>query len=261
MQSHRKTIFISDLHLQKKHIDSAEWFLYLLSQLPGKADALYILGDLFEAWVGDDDNDPFVHDIIAALKAATQNGLAIYYLHGNRDFLIGKKFLKATGCVLLKEEQLISVYGTPLLLMHGDLLCGDDFNYLRFRKVIRQPILHKIYLLLPLYVRKTIAKFLRNQSSRYTAHLPLQKMDVTTNMLQSYLSKYKTSHILHGHTHQPAIHNEMLNDRMIQRIVLGAWHDHANMLVWDAAGHKRLIDFNLQDKPLDFDARSFVKVG
>jgi UDP-2,3-diacylglucosamine hydrolase len=238
-----KTFFISDLHLEENRPDSTQQFLQLLKNCHASVDALYILGDLFEAWIGDDDDTPFHRSIIEALHSATQKGLAIYFLHGNRDFLIGKKFLKDTGCKLLAEEEKIILYNTPVLLMHGDTLCTRDVAYLKWRKKSRNPILHTLlFSIWPLALRKRFAQKMREKSAQHTQHAALEIMDVTQEEVERVMQKHQVHFLIHGHTHQPGMHSFTRANATATRIVLGAWHDRANMLVWDASGVKQLVE-------------------
>ena len=157
MSGLRKTLFVSDLHLDESQPEITTQFLQLLHQLQPSVDALYILGDLFESWIGDDYEVPHYQQIITALKSVTARGTPIYFLYGNRDFLIGKKFLRETGCQLLPDETKIFLYGQPVLLMHGDTLCTKDIAYMKARKKMRNRYLQTLFLLLPLSVRINIA--------------------------------------------------------------------------------------------------------
>lgn len=236
MHNIRKTLFISDLHLDENHPEIASIFLQFLQNTAPLSDALYILGDLFEAWIGDDDLSPFHQSIIHALHDATSKGLPIYFIHGNRDFLISDAFLQATGCQLLAEETVIDLYGTRVLLMHGDTLCTHDRNYLRVRKKLRHPFIQKLFLLLPLFLRRKIANRMRAKSQGYTQSAPHWIMDVADDEVQRVLGKHRLELIIHGHTHRPAFH--------AARIVLAAWHTQGNMLAWDNEGNKELINFS-----------------
>lgn len=239
----RKTFFISDLHLDESHPEITQKFLQFMQHLDASVDAVYILGDLFEAWIGDDDNSAFHDDIIKTLHAVTQKNIPIYYLHGNRDFLIGKRFLQATGCVLLQDETRISLYGSPVLLMHGDTLCTKDVAYLKARNKMRHPLLQTLFLLLPLGLRRKIAQSLRAKSRQYTTAMAAEVMDVTADAVESVMQKNAVHALIHGHTHKPDIHHLVVGGMPALRIVLGAWHEKGNKLVWDEMGNKALVDF------------------
>ena len=241
MNPSKKTLFISDLHLYPQQPRIAAIFKQLLQQCDASVDALYILGDLFEAWIGDDDDTPFHRDIIAALRTATQKGLPVYFMSGNRDFLIGKKFLRETGCKLLNDEEKISLYGTPVLLMHGDTLCTQDTRYLNWRKKSRNPLLQSFFLnFLPLRVRKKIADKMRAASMRHTQHAQAEIMDVTHHEVERVMRKHNVNVLIHGHTHKPGVHAFRIDNHDAMRIVLDAWHDHGSVLVWESDGKKEL---------------------
>lgn len=237
-----KTIFISDLHLEENRPDILQILLKLLDNFNSSIDALYILGDLFEAWIGDDNDTPFHRKIIHAFKSVTKKGVPIYILHGNRDFLIGKKFLQESGCTLLADETKIELYGTPVLIMHGDTLCTKDRDYIKARKKMRNGFIKKMFLLLPLNLRKKIATQLRLSSQKHISTLPTEIMDVTQDEVERIMQKHEVSYLIHGHTHRPDFHQFMLRHAPATRIVLGAWHEHGNMLVWDASGEKKLFN-------------------
>lgn len=243
MTALRKTIFISDLHLDESHPAISDKFIALINSLDTHTDAVYILGDLFEVWIGDDENTPLQQRIEQALKALVQRGVAVYFLHGNRDFLIGERFLRESGCQLLPDESLIQVYKSSILIMHGDTLCTDDTAYIRARKIMRNRWLQKLFLMLPLFMRKKAAAALRAESRKHTGSVPGEIMDVTDNAVTRIFTKYKVSCLVHGHTHRPRIHHIEVDHNQVSRIVLGAWHDHGNMLVWDENGSTQLIDF------------------
>jgi UDP-2,3-diacylglucosamine hydrolase len=236
-----KNLFISDLHLDESHPEMARLFLTFLHKASLEAQALYILGDFFEAWIGDDDLTPFNLTIIQALKKATDSGLKIFLMHGNRDFVIGKKFLKMTGCVLLPEEYVVNLHGTPTLLMHGDTLCSDDIAYLKFRRKARIKFLQNIFFLWwPLSVRRKKAAMMRAKSKEYTSTAPEKIMDVTQAEVERVMQKHGVQHLIHGHTHRPNVHHFQLNNHSATRTVLGAWHSAGSVLVCDETGKQTL---------------------
>lgn len=243
MCKHQKIYFISDLHLDESHPKAIAQFLRLLNQCDASIDALYILGDLFEVWIGDDDNSTFYQAVISALKNVTQKGLPVYLLYGNRDFLIGKHFLHQTGCQLLPDEAKINIYNTPVLLMHGDTLCTNDVVYLQLRKKIRHPLLQKFFLLLPLKLRRQIANKMRAKSRHHTQTISLDVMDVVQEEVESKMKKHAVNLLIHGHTHRPGIHQFTMHDASASRIVLDAWHDRGNVFVWNETGEKELVWF------------------
>jgi UDP-2,3-diacylglucosamine hydrolase len=236
----KKTLFISDLHLDESHPTILDAFLKLLNQCDSSIEALYILGDLFQAWIGDDDDTPFHRQVIDALRATTQKGIPIYFMHGNRDFLIGKRFLQATGCRLLTEEETISLYGTRVLLMHGDSLCTRDVEYLKWRKIALHPFFQWLANASPLKLRRYVANKLRASSMQHTKRVNKEIMDVTHEEVIRVLQKHQSLFLIHGHTHKPGIHEFPLESKMATRIVLDAWHEKGNMLAWDSEGNKKL---------------------
>jgi UDP-2,3-diacylglucosamine hydrolase len=234
-------LFISDLHLEESRPDITDIFIRFMHHDARQADALYILGDFFEAWVGDDDATDFNRSIFAALKAATMAGLPIYFMHGNRDFLIGKRFVKATGCRLLPDEYVVNLAGVPTLLMHGDSLCIEDVAYQKFRKKSRNWFLQKCFLLKSLKSRQQIAADMRAKSKMHTSNAPANVMDVTQSEVARVMLKHDVEHLIHGHTHRLAVHEFVLANKPATRTVLGAWHDHGNVLVCSEDGKQELI--------------------
>lgn len=242
MTPQNKTLFISDLHLESERPEIAAQFFQLLKNSIGTIDALYILGDFFESWIGDDDLSPFHQEVIDALKSATTNGLPIYFMHGNRDFLLGKQFFNATGCQFLPDESKILLYNTPVLLMHGDTLCTLDKKYQQSRKKMRNPIIQKLFLLLPLQLRRYIANKMRQTSMQHIQIASAESMDVTQSAVMNVMQKHHVLYLIHGHTHRPAIHQFSIDEHPATRIVLASWEQHGSMLMWDASGNKELID-------------------
>lgn len=242
MSNPRKTLFISDLHLEESRPDIIRQFSQLLESCDQSVDALYILGDLFEAWIGDDDDSSFHTDIIQALKSVTSQGISIYFMRGNRDFLIGRKFMQATGCKLLPDEKKIMLYNTPVLLIHGDTLCTRDISYLKWRKFARNPILHTLFfLILPLTLRRKFAQKMRDKSAKHTRTVTEEIMDVTPDAVVNVMQKHNVQTLIHGHTHKPFIHHLTVNNSPATRIVLAAWHQQGSVLVWQENGEKHLV--------------------
>lgn len=223
-----KTLFISDLHLSPTTPDITQVFSQLLSHKMQEIDALYILGDLFELWIGDDDKHPF-HEQIAQTIAQVTQYCPVFFMHGNRDFLLGQHFAKQCGMQLLTDPTLIDLYGRPALLMHGDSLCTQDSAYQRYRKYARSPFLQKIFLSLPLSIRRKIADRMRQTSQQQNQYKSNILMDVTQSEVEHCLNESHCSLLIHGHTHQPAIH---IKNKQI-RAVLGAWHTAGNFLEYD----------------------------
>ncbi len=238
----KKIIFISDLHLEEGQPAITKLFLQLLTQAAEEeAYALYILGDLFEVWIGDDNLTPFNQSILLALKKVTEQGLKVYVIHGNRDFLLGKKFMRLTGCQLLPDEKVISLFGVPTLLMHGDTLCTDDMAYLKFRKKARHWLFQKLFLWKSLTKRQVIASRYRQASQAHIAAAPDHIMDVTQSEVERVMVKQGVQHLIHGHTHREAVHTFQLNNKTATRIVLGAWHGNGSALVCQPDGKRELI--------------------
>lgn len=227
------TYFISDLHLSDERPDITGLFEQFLQNEARKADALYILGDLFDAWIGDDDQTSFHRRVISAIARLTASGVPAYFIHGNRDFLIGERFARETGVILLPEEACIDLYGTPTLIMHGDTLCTLDTSYLRFRKIIRNPWLLAVLTRLPLAFRRYIARRLRaeSKSQKPLSDSDLVRMDATEEAVQDAFRRHQVRRLIHGHTHQPCIHQHPLpSGETGTRIVLGDWYEHGSVL-------------------------------
>ncbi len=237
------TTLISDLHLEENNPHLADIFRKFLIDCTTSSNALYILGDFFEAWIGDDDLTPFNRMIIDALAQATQKGLPIYFTHGNRDFMIGKKFLNMTGCQLLPDECVANIFGTPTLLMHGDTLCTDDIKYLKFRKKSRSAWFKFIIHLYSLKKRREIAARYREASKIHTRNTPEYIMDVTQDEVIRVMKKNNVLHMIHGHTHRPAVHHFKIDNNDATRTVLAAWHEQGNALICHADGKQELINF------------------
>lgn len=238
----KKTIFISDLHLDITAPAMAETFIHYTASLGSDVDAVYILGDLFESWIGDDDKTDFNDTIIAAIKSLTMRGIPVYLLHGNRDFLLGKRFMQASGCQLLPDESVVTVYNTPVLLMHGDTLCTRDIVYLKSRKWLRNTFIQKLFLMLPLSMRRSAANKMRMKSQQHIKSVTADIMDVTHSEVIKVMKQHQVTNLVHGHTHRMAMHQFTLDNMPAMRIVLGAWHHQGNMLCWTEDGNKSLID-------------------
>ena len=224
------TLFIADLHLQTEEPAITAGFLRFLAGTAQEADALYILGDLFEAWIGDDDPNPLHRQIAAALKALTDSGVPVYFLHGNRDFLLGQRFARESGMTLLPEEKVLELYGKRLLILHGDTLCTDDAGYQAFRAKVHQPWLQKLFLALPLFIRMRIAAKMRADSTSANRNKSQAIMDVNPQAVVKVMEKHQVQHLIHGHTHRPDIHALTANGEPACRYVLGAWHSEGSMV-------------------------------
>lgn len=239
------TLFISDLHLDPARPDITSQALAFLETETRDADALYILGDLFEAWVGDDDPEPEKRRVIAALKALTDGGLPCYFMRGNRDFLVGEGFAAASGCTLLEDPTIVELHGTRVMLMHGDTLCTDDHEYQAFRKMVRNPDWQRAMLSRPLVERLAIARQLRETSAASMAGKSMEIMDVNQGAVADAMRAHGVYTLLHGHTHRPAVHRFEVDGHDAVRIVLGDWYTQGSALSWDADG------FVLQALPRD----------
>lgn len=220
------TYFISDLHLEDTRPQIFTALAKFLETTAAGADALYILGDFFNAWIGDDDDQGFVTEVKAALKRYTDTGVATYFMHGNRDFLIGKDFAQDTGLTLLPECYVADLYGHKALLMHGDTLCTKDTEYMQLRQQLRSPVWQQQILALPLAQRRLLAADLRQKSRSMTAMKAEDIMDVTPEEVENVLSEYNVNTLIHGHTHRPAVHTISTAGTTAQRIVLGDWEQN-----------------------------------
>jgi UDP-2,3-diacylglucosamine hydrolase len=233
-------LFISDLHLSATGADRLGLFLGFLKTRARRASHLYILGDLFDAWVGDDDQQAPIPDIKQALRELTDSGVELFLMHGNRDFLIGEQFCTETGAQLLRDPSLVDLFGTPTLLMHGDLLCTDDLAYQQFRKQIRSPETIRHFLSLPLEQRFELARQYRAQSGEANAAKADDIMDVNEQTVAEYLARYGAGRLIHGHTHRPGNHNHPLEERVVTRHVLPEWRDDGSgFLTVTAQGVRR----------------------
>ncbi|MGU3521795.1 UDP-2,3-diacylglucosamine diphosphatase [Enterobacteriaceae bacterium C23F] len=224
------TLFIADLHLQTEEPAITAGFLRFLRGEARSADALYILGDLFEAWIGDDDPEPLHREMAREIKALVESGVPCHFIHGNRDFLLGKRFAAESGMILLPEEQLLELYGRPVLILHGDTLCTDDAGYQAFRAKVHQPWLQKLFLALPLFIRRKIAARMRDGSKAANSHKSMNIMDVNPQAVVDVMEKHQVQWLIHGHTHRPAVHELSANGQPAFRVVLGAWHEEGSMV-------------------------------
>lgn len=238
------TLFISDLHLEAGHPAMVRLFLDFLDNRATQAEALYILGDLFEVWVGDDDPSPHVIKVTAGLRQLSESGVPIYLMHGNRDFLLGEDFARASGCTLLPDPTSVDLYGTPTLLMHGDLLCTDDHTYMEFRATVRNPAVQQDFLAKSLAERTRIARAMREQSEATRSNRPEQITDVNQQAVAATLREHGVYQLIHGHTHRPAVHEFSLDGHPARRIVLGDWYQQGSVLCCSRSG------CSLQELPL-----------
>ncbi len=221
-----QTLFISDLHLAVSQPATTELFLGFMHGINADTEALYVLGDLFEHWIGDDSMDePFHQTIVTAFATVAKNGTALFFMHGNRDFLLGQAFCDASHGTLLANHSLIDLYGIPTLLMHGDLLCTDDTDYMRFRAMVRQPAWQNNFLTKTLDERQIIVENLRIQSKEATRLKPTEITDVALPTVEATLRNYGYPKLIHGHTHRPARHIHTVDGKTCERWVLTDWYD------------------------------------
>ena len=235
-------LFISDLHLDAHRVDIVACFLQFLRDTAPQAEALYILGDLFEAWVGDDDPAPYLSPIKTALRACTDAGCPIYCMRGNRDFLMGPRFFAETGCQELSDPTVIDLYGKSTLLMHGDDLCTLDKKHMRFKRTVHSP--WRCWMRFgrhSLKKRQALAEKARHASKNHTATAPDHILDVTPQAVTDIMEQYRTSLLIHGHTHRPAVHELTVSGQPAERVVLGSWGRLGNALRYDTTGAYRLI--------------------
>lgn len=216
--------FIADLHLAENRPDITACFLSFLKDDAVKAEQLYILGDLFEVWFGDDYKTELTSSIINSLTELISTGTTVYFIHGNRDFLLGKNYAKQSGMILLPEKKLIELYNEKILLMHGDTLCTRDVDYQKFRKKSRSWWWQGFITNLPLWLRKRIADNYREKSKQAQQVKSLDIMDVTESEVVKDLEAFNCQLMIHGHTHRPNVHQLTANGKPAKRIVLGDWY-------------------------------------
>jgi len=229
-------LLISDLHLEEERPDITRAFLHFLDTRARQAEALYILGDFFEVWIGDDAMSPFQHGIAGALRRLSDSGTRIYLMHGNRDFLLGKAFCREAGCTLLGEPHTVELAGEKVLLMHGDSLCTRDIGYQKMRRLLRNPLSLFILRNLPLNTRHQLARKLRSESRSQTRMKASDIVDVTPAEVQRVMGRYGVKTLIHGHTHRPDVHALQVDGQPARRIVLGDWDKYGWALQVDNNG-------------------------
>ena len=221
----RKTLFVADLHLAEERPQASTCFFQLLDSLAGETDALYILGDLFEYWVGDDDlASPLALETARNIRKLSTSGIPVYFMHGNRDFLLAERYASIAGMTLLEDPAVIDLYGTRTLLTHGDGLCTDDVGFQRFRRVTRNPLTRKLLLALPLRLRHALARSARGQSERSKSGKAYEIMDVNQEAVELMFRHYRAERMVHGHTHRPAHHSHTTEGIVMERWVLPDWY-------------------------------------
>ena len=240
------TLFISDLHLDSTRPAITELFGRFLRREAKSAEALYVLGDLFEAWVGDDDPSETGVYVASGLKEVTDAGVPVYFIRGNRDFLLGQDFALRAGFRVLPDPAVVLLYGKPTLLMHGDILCTDDIAYQTFRTQTRNPTWQAQFLSQPLQARLAFAAQARAASQAHQAKLREggndvrfeTVTDVTPDTVEATFARFGIDTMIHGHTHRPALHDLQVNGRECRRIVLGDWYEQGSVLRVDADGYR-----------------------
>jgi UDP-2,3-diacylglucosamine hydrolase len=220
-----ETLFISDLHLSPARPACTKLLLGFLASRARQADALYILGDLFDAWIGDDDPSAPNPEVIRGLRTLADSGTRLFLMHGNRDFLLGSRFAESSGARLLSDPTVVDLHGTRTLLMHGDLLCTGDVAYQAMRAQIRAPEFVSQFLARPIPERRVIAAEYRRQSGEATSLKPNDIMDVSQDAVARAMSEHAVERLIHGHTHRPGDHSFQLHGRQAQRVVLAEWHE------------------------------------
>jgi UDP-2,3-diacylglucosamine hydrolase len=221
------TYFISDLHLSPERPEITRALQRFLEQTASDATALYILGDFFDAWIGDDDNSEFASEIKALLSSIADKGTSLFFIRGNRDFMIGEALANACNFTLLEDETVIELYGKRVLVMHGDTLCTADVEYQQFRKMVRNPVWQQQVLALPLTQRRAMAADLRNKSQSMNAMKAEDIMDVTEAEVVTLMDEFRVKTLIHGHTHRPNHHEFTEKGKPHSRWVLGDWHSKA----------------------------------
>lgn len=230
-------LFISDLHLDPQRPKISRLCLEFLRGPATRAQALYILGDLFEYWLGDDMVDePDFADIIAGLRRLTTAGVPVGVMHGNRDFLLGETFAQRTGCTLLDEVEVIDLFGVPTLLMHGDSLCTDDVDHQAWRRQVLNPAWQREVLTYSLQRRRAMALEMRRESEAHKRGKTMSIMDVNQDAVEATMRRHRVARLIHGHTHRPGRHTFSLDGVPAERYVLGDWYTQGSILVATPSG-------------------------
>jgi len=238
----KRVHFLSDLHLCAERPELTTAFVdRYLGDLPDDLESIYILGDLFDAWVGDDDDSSPRPEVRYALKETSLKGIKVSMIVGNRDFLIGSRFADYTGINLLPDYHIIDLFGTRTLLTHGDLLCTDDIEYQQFRTLSHQADWQAQFLSQPLETRKAVAQQYRMQSAEHKNQTAAAIMDVNQDTVEQIMRQFGVRRMIHGHTHRPAVHAFELDDEAAQRYVLPEWGSCGKVMEWQASGHRLLI--------------------
>ncbi|KGY12878.1 UDP-2,3-diacylglucosamine hydrolase [Vibrio tubiashii] len=237
------TLFISDLHLSPARPDITECFVRFMREEAIHAEALYVLGDLFEFWIGDDDRSDFACSIRDEFKALTDSGIPCFFTQGNRDFLVGNRFSHQTGVKLLGDETVIDLYGRRAVILHGDTLCTQDVKYLEYRAKVHQPWLQWVFNRIPMLIKKKIVNKVQSDIKTEKQTKSLDIMDVTQSEVENVMRSHDVDLMIHGHTHRPNVHSFRVDNSDYTRIVLGDWYTQGSVLVYDQHG------FELQQRP------------
>lgn len=232
----KPVLFISDLHLDPSRPAVTQAFCSFLANAARESSSLYILGDLFEYWIGDDQPKFGVESVIFELKVLTDSGVPVFFICGNRDFLLGSDFAASTGIELLDDEVVVDLFGTRTVILHGDTLCTDDVDYLSLRSMLRNEAWQSEFLGLSIENRVKQAQALRDQSQKETKAKSEYITDVNQQAVEECMSRHAVSRMIHGHTHRPAVHEFELSGEAAQRVVLGDWYDQGSVLRVDEKG-------------------------
>ena len=226
------TLFISDLHLDPARPHIVDLFTRFVAGEARQAEALYILGDLFESWIGDDDDSPLARQVAQSLLALKQSHVPVFFMHGNRDFLLGQAYAQRAGMTLLTDPAVVEFDGERTLLIHGDTLCTDDIAYQEFRAVVRNPDWQNQFRARSLSERHAFAAQARAESVKHTAGAKPEIMDVNQAAVVAAMREHGVRTLIHGHTHRPATHRFDLDGQAAERIVLGDWYEQSSVLTW-----------------------------
>jgi UDP-2,3-diacylglucosamine hydrolase len=229
------TLFVSDLHLDDARPRIVEAFEHFCAGEARRADALYVLGDLFEAYIGDDDDAALNARVATALRGVADAGVPVHFIAGNRDFLVGASYARRCGMNVLDDGAIVDLHGTPTLILHGDVLCTDDAAYLAFRRQVRDPAWQQAFLAQPLAARRAFAAQARDASRAHTSQTDMAIMDVNQAAVERALRGAGVTRMIHGHTHRPAIHDFTLDGKPAQRSVLGDWYEQGSVLRVDCS--------------------------
>lgn len=236
-------LLISDLHLSEREPHLLQLFQFFIKTYAYQAQALYILGDLFEVWIGDDDLTPFHQSVMALLKTLTEVGVPVYLMSGNRDFLLGKRFCTFTGCTLIPDPYSVSFGQERVLLTHGDSLCSDDQEYMVYRTCVRSWMFKYLFLRIPLWMRQKIAQKARYISQHRRPKKLTTALDVNLEAVQAQFKQYLVTTLIHGHIHRPGRYQYFVDKKPVERIVLGAWHERGNALIF-RDDQKQWVEFD-----------------